>query len=67
MPRRLAGIRVGTRKALAVINGKTLAEGESVKIPVKPQPLTIKCLKVEKASVTIQIEGKDQLRILPLR
>jgi hypothetical protein len=45
--------------ALAVINGKSLSEGESASVSVKPGTLTIKCLKIEKNSVLITVEGED--------
>lgn len=51
---------------LAVINGKTLAEGESVTLPLKPTPITIKCLKIEKNSVLVAIDGEDTPRELYL-
>jgi hypothetical protein len=53
--------------ALAVINGKTLSEGESASVSVKPGTLAIKCLKIEKDSVLISVEGEDTRRLLHLR
>jgi hypothetical protein len=53
--------------ALAVINGKTLSGGESATVSVKPGKLTIKCLKIEKNSVLITVEGEDTPRLLHLR
>jgi len=64
---KLAGITAGTKSNLAVINGKTLAEGESVTIQLKPESVTIKCLKIEKDSVLIAVESEDQPRWLRLR
>jgi hypothetical protein len=64
---RLSGITFGGRTLLAVINGKTLSEGESATVSVKPGTLTIKCLKIEKDSVLITVEGEDTPCLLHLR
>jgi hypothetical protein len=50
-----------------VINDKTLSEGESASVSVKPGTLAIKCLKIEKNSVLIIVEGEDAPRLLHLR
>lgn len=64
---RLGGITFGSKGALAVLNGKTFSEGESAKILLKPGTLAIKCLKIEKESVLIAVEGEDEPRILHLK
>jgi hypothetical protein len=64
---KLGGITFGGKTPLAVINGKTLSEGESATVSVKPGTLTIKCLKIEKDSVQIAVEGEDAPRTLHLR
>jgi hypothetical protein len=64
---KLGGITFGGRTPLAVINGKTVSEGESASVSVKPGTLTIKCLKIEKNSVLITVEGEDTPRMLHLR
>jgi hypothetical protein len=64
---KLGGITFGGRTLLAVINGKTLSEGESATVSVKPGTLTLKCLKIEKDSVLIAVEGEDTPRLLHLR
>lgn len=64
---KLGGITVGGKVPLAVVNGKTLSEGESATIPVKPGTLKVKCLKIEKESVLITVEGEDAPRLLRLR
>ena len=56
---KLGGITFGGQHSLAVINGKTLSEGEFASVSVKPGTLTIKCLKIEKDSVLITVEGED--------
>jgi hypothetical protein len=57
-------INFGGKVPLAMINGKTLAEGESAKIFIKPFILKIKCLKIEKDAVRIAVEGEDSPRLL---
>jgi hypothetical protein len=64
---KLGGITFGGKRSLALINGKTLAEGESASVSIKPGTLTIKCLKIEKESVLISVEGEDSPRLLHLR
>jgi len=51
----------------AVINGKTLSEGESASVPFKSGTLAIKCLKIEKDSVLISLDGEDAPRLLRVR
>ena len=64
---KLGGITFGGRTPLAVIGGKTLSEGESATVSVKPGTMTIKCLKIEKDSVLITVDGEDAPRLLHLR
>jgi len=64
---KLGGITFGGKRSLALINGKTLAEGESASLSVKPGTLTIKCLKIEKESVLISVEGEDSPCLLRLK
>ena len=52
---------------VAVVNGKTLSEGESATISVKPGTLKIKCLKIETDSVLITVEGEEAPRLLRFR
>ena len=63
---KLTGVAFGMKTPMAVINGKTVEEGASAKINLKPGTLNIKCLKIEKDSVSISIEGEDQPRVLRL-
>ena len=62
---KLNGVTLG-KTPLAVINGKSLAEGESTRIPLKPAALNIKCLKIRSDSVLISIEGENTPRLLRL-
>lgn len=64
---RLSSVTFGTKTSLVVINGKTFAEGESARVPVKPGFLNIKCLAIRKDSAVVLVEGEDTERILGLR
>ncbi len=64
---KLEGIMFGSKVALATINGKTLAEGESVNIFLKKDTLKIKCVQIKQDSVLILIDGEDQPRWLHLK
>jgi hypothetical protein len=64
---KLGGITFGGSTPLAMVNGKTLSEGESATVSVKPGTLAIKCLKIDKDSVLISVEGEDTPRLLRLR
>ncbi len=50
-----------------IINGKSLSEGESARIPFGPRTVLIRCLKIEKDSVRVIIEGEDVTRSLHLK
>lgn len=63
---KLNGI-AGGKTPLAIINSKTFAEGESGTIPFKPVPLAVKCLKIDKDSVLIAVDGEDAPRVLRLK
>jgi len=63
---KLNGI-AGGKTPLAIINGKTFAEGDSGTIPFKPVPLAVKCLKIDKDAVTIAVDGEDAPRVLRLK
>jgi hypothetical protein len=64
---KLNGITLGTKQAVALVNGKVLSEGEIAAVSIKSGMLTIKCLKIEKDSVLISVEGEDTPRLLHLR
>jgi hypothetical protein len=50
-----------------VINGKTFSEAESATVSTKDGTLTVKCLKIEKDSVHIAVEGEGASRLLRLK
>lgn len=64
---KLNGITIGPKSSLAIINGKTLGEGESATIQLKDVTFKLTCLKIEKDSVQVAIEGEDAPRQLRLK
>lgn len=64
---KLEGIMFGGKLALATINGRTLAEGESANISLKTNYLMIKCIQIQKDSVLILIEGENEPRLLHVK
>ncbi|HZR17838.1 MAG TPA: hypothetical protein VFE51_10970, partial [Verrucomicrobiae bacterium] len=71
-PARLKGIRLNgisgaPPRALAIINGKTLAIGESAAIRIEDHSLTIHCRAITANSATIDIDGIDNPQELYLR
>jgi len=57
---KLNGISGAPPKSLAIINGKTLAVGESTTIVVDAKPVTIHCRAIGSTSATIEIEGGQE-------
>jgi hypothetical protein len=65
---KLGAITVGAKNSLVTINGKALAEREGATISIKlAGGLRIKCLKIEKDSVVIAVEGEDTPRLLQIK
>jgi hypothetical protein len=60
---KLNGIAFGSNPQ-AIINGKGVAEGETVTLPLKPKPVTLKCVKIEANAVVVMLEGEDTVRRL---
>ena len=59
---------VGGNNPLAIINGKTFAEGESQALTGGQQgPFTVKCIKIGTNSVLISVEGEDMPRRLTMK
>jgi len=64
---KLKGVIFGGEKALATINGRTMAEGESADIALKTGNLVIKCIQIQNDSVLILIAGENEPRRLQLK
>lgn len=64
---KVQGIIFGTKYQSAVINGKSVGEGEYVQIPLNPRTLLVKCLKIKKNSVLVTVDGEDVPRLLKLK
>jgi len=59
---------VGGNTPLAIINGKTFAEGESqVLTRGQPGPITVRCIKIDTNSVLISVQGEDAPRRLLMK
>lgn len=63
---KLNGILSGS-KAVAVINGKGVSEGESATFTTPQGTFTIKCLKVDREGVQLRVEGEDSPRLLHMK
>ena len=64
---KLNGITFNGKNSLVVINGKTFAEGEAASASVESGALNIRCLKIERDSVLISVEGEEAPRLLHLK
>ncbi len=60
---KLGGVIEG-KPSLAIINGKTLSEGESITFELKDGPLKVKCVQIKQNAVLISIEGESEPRWL---
>jgi transglutaminase-like putative cysteine protease/thiol-disulfide isomerase/thioredoxin len=56
-PLRLSGISGNPPRRLAIINGKTLAEGESAALNVDGRRLTVHCLAISDRAAAVSIDG----------
>ena len=63
---KLGAITLG-KTPMAMINGKLLAEGDSILLSAQPQPLQVECLVIKPDSVLIALQGEDYPRELRLR
>ena len=63
----LSGLSVGARGALAVINHRTLAEGETAELPITNGRLTVTCCEIRDQSVLVDIAGENEARLLNFR
>ena len=63
---KLNGITVGP-VSLAIINGQTLEEGDSVAVPVKDGTARVNCVRITREAVLVAVEGEGEPRILHLR
>ena len=63
---KLGGVTIG-KTPLAIINGKTLTEGESVTVKLKEGALKVTCIQIKQDSVLISIAGENESRWLTLK
>ena len=63
---KLNGVTIGP-VSLAIINGQTLEEGDSVAMAAKDGTARINCVKITRDSVLIAVEGEGEPRVLRLK
>lgn len=61
---KLNGISGSAGRRLAVINGKTLQNGEQTSLKLGEKSVTVRCIEIRQASVVISIDGLDGTREL---
>jgi len=66
LPLALTGITFG-RVPLAMINGKTVGENETITVPRGKESVAIKCLKIGTNYVWVSVEGETEPRLLQTR
>jgi len=63
---KLGGISGTPDHRFAIINGKMFETGDVATVKITGQGVTIHCLEIGEASVSISIDGIDGTRLLPL-
>ena len=63
----LSGITFAGCKSLAVINRRTVAQGETANVVFPKGQLTVTCLKISAQSILVEIAGEPEARLLRLR
>ena len=56
---RLQGISGTEARRFAIINGKTFAAGDADKVKVSAKTITVRCLAIKEASVTVTMDGVE--------
>jgi hypothetical protein len=64
---KLGGVFYVPSDPVAMINGQLFSQGQSAKIHSRAGAVTIKCLKIEKDSVIVEIEGEETPLLLRMR
>jgi hypothetical protein len=62
----LNGTTAGGRAPLAVINNRSIAEGETGEIITPKGPLAVTCVEVSASSVLIEVAGENEAHLLEL-
>jgi TPR repeat protein len=63
----LNGLTLGGKKPLAVINRKTLAEGETAEFATPKGSIVVTCVDIRDQSVVVDIAGENEARLLSFR
>jgi hypothetical protein len=53
----LQGISGTTNRRLAIVNGRTLAEGEETELLVNGKRLKLRCIEIKNDSASVELEG----------
>jgi hypothetical protein len=63
----LSGISLAGDKSLAVINRRSVAQGETVTIALSRGELALTCLEISAQSIVVEIAGENEARLLRMR
>ena len=63
---KLNGVTVG-QMPLAIINGRTLAEGETTEFPAADGLVRVKCVRIDQNSVEVAVDGESESRLLVMK
>jgi TPR repeat protein len=63
---KLKAISPGVR-TLANINGIIIEEGQTITVPLKPKAVKVKCVKIERNSILVSVDGEESPRRLEMR
>jgi len=63
---KLSGVTIGGRLPLAIINRRTIAEGESASFAVEGGTVNVKCLKINEDSVLVAVDQESEPRLISL-
>ena len=61
---KLSGVTVGGQFPLAIINRRTIAEGESAAIAIEGGTVNVKCLKISTDSVLVTVDQEPEPRLI---
>jgi hypothetical protein len=57
---KLSGLSGSADHRLAIINGATFAQGETAKVKLAGESITLRCMEIREKSVVVQIEGAEK-------
>ncbi|HEY3854354.1 MAG TPA: hypothetical protein VGO67_08190 [Verrucomicrobiae bacterium] len=63
---KLRGVTIVGKSSIAIINSKSMSEGESAVFQLKTGAIKLSCLKIYPGAVSILIDGENEPRVLKL-